>query len=109
MLKSKLLWAFVLAVATSGRLLQAKVHLGYNPLETRILYALAAPGTHLVGALNTPGSLTESWTRFWGVVAFTCNFLIYAIFWYACIWITTYARARKHPYDRENTLVPGSR
>ena len=106
MLKSKLLWAFVLGVVTSVLVFEAKINLAYSPLWTRVLYALAAPGTHLVGALNTLGALTESWTRFWRVVAFACNFLIYVFFWYACIWITSYARGRRHPYDRENTLVP---
>ena len=106
MLRSKLLWAFVLGVVTSVLLFEGKINLGYSPAWTRVLDVLAAPGTHLVGAINTPGALTENWTRFWGVVAFTCNLLIYVFFWYACIWITGYARARRHPYDRENTLVP---
>jgi hypothetical protein len=106
MFKSKLLWAFVLAVVTSVLLLEAKVRLGYSPLETRILDVLAAPGTHLVDSLNTPGTLMGGWTRFWRALAFTCNFLIYMFFWYAVIWITGYARTRRHPYDGENTLVP---
>ncbi len=106
MLRSKLLWAFVLGVITSVILFEAKINLAYSPVSTRVLDALAAPGTHLVGLLNTPGTLTESWTRFWRVVAFTCNLLIYVFFWYACIWITSYARGRRHPYDHENTLVP---
>ena len=39
-------------------------------------------------------------------LAFTCNLLVYILFWYACIAITRYARSRQNPYDRENTLVP---
>ena len=62
MLKSKLLWAFILGVATSVLLLEAKIHLGYNPWETRILGALSAPGTHLATALNQPGAVVHaSW------------------------------------------------
>ncbi len=37
MLKSKLLWAFILGVVTSVLLVEAKIHLGYSPWETRIL------------------------------------------------------------------------
>ena len=106
MLKSKLLWAFVLAVATSVLLLEAKIHLGYNPWETRILGALSAPGTHLANSLNQPGVLMSGWEKFWTGLAFTCNLLVYTFFWYAFIWIAGYSRSRKQPYDRENTLMP---
>jgi hypothetical protein len=106
MLKSKLLWAFVLGVATSVLLLEAKIHLGYNPWETRALGVLGAPGTHLVTALNQPGVLLAGWTKFWAGLAFACNLLIYAFFWHACIWLFSYRRHRQEPYDRENTLVP---
>ena len=106
MLKSKLLWAFILGVATSVLLFEARVRLGYSPWETRILGALAAPGAHLVTALNTPGTLFEGWAKFWVAISFTCNLLIYTFFWYACIWIFGYRRARKHPYDHGNTFVP---
>jgi len=106
MLKSKLLWAFVLGVATSVLLLEAKIHLGYSPWETRILGALAAPGTHLTTALNTPGTLFQGWPKFLFALSFACNLLVYVFFWYAFIWIVGYRRSRKQPYDRENTLVP---
>lgn len=106
MLKSKLLWAFILGVATSVLLLEAKINLAYSPLWSRILVVLSAPGTHLATSLNTPGALMSGWQRFWTGLAFTCNLLIYILFWYACIWITWYARFRRHPYDHENTLVP---
>ena len=106
MFKSKTLWALVLGVATSVLLFEAKIHLGYNPWETRILGVLAAPGVHLVTALDTPGAILAGWTRFWAALAFTCNLLVYAFFWYACIWIIGYRRHRQEPYDHENTLVP---
>ncbi len=106
MLKSKTLWALVLGVATSVLLFEAKIHLDYNPWETRILGVLAAPGTHLVTALNQPGVLLAGLTRFWVGFAFTCNLLIYAFFWYACIWILVSRRHRQQPYNRDNTLVP---
>lgn len=106
MLKSKLLWAFILGVLTSVALIEAKIHLGYSPWETRILGALAAPGTHLVTALNTPGTLFQGWPKFWIALSFACNLLVYVFFWYAFILITAYSRSRRHPYDHENTMVP---
>lgn len=106
MLKSKILWAFVLGVITSALLLEAKIHLGYSPWENRILGALAAPGTHLAISLNTPGTLMSGWQKFWTGLAFSCNLLIYILFWYLCICMIGYFRSRKHPYERENTLVP---
>jgi cbb3-type cytochrome oxidase subunit 3 len=106
MLKSKVLWAFVFGVLTSALLLEAKINLAYSPLWSKTLEALSAPGTHLTTWLNQPGVLMHGWEKFWTGLAFTCNLLIYILFWYACIWITAYARTRRHPYDRENTLVP---
>ena len=107
MFKSKILWALVLGVATSVLLLEAKMHLGYNPWETRILGVLAAPGTHLVTALDTASTPLASWTRFWTGLAFACNLLIYAFFWFICIWIFGSLRHRQEPYDdHDNTLVP---
>jgi cbb3-type cytochrome oxidase subunit 3 len=106
MLKSKVLWAFVFGVITSALLLEAKINLAYSPLWSRVLEVLSAPGTHLTTWLNQPGVLMQGWEKFWTGLAFTCNLLIYILFWYACIWITAYARTRRHPYDRENTLVP---
>lgn len=107
MLKSKLLWAILLGVATSVLLFEAKLHLGYNPWETRILGALAAPGTHLVTAINQPGTLFQGWQSFWTGLAFACNLVVYTFFWYACIWVVATARSRKQPYDhQDNTLMP---
>ena len=106
MLKSKLLWAIILGIATSVLLIEAKIHLGYSPWETRIQGTLAWPGTHLATALNAPGTLFQGWPKFWVGLAFTCNLLVYIFFWYAFIWIFGYRRSRQHPYDHENTMVP---
>ena len=106
MLKSKLLWAIILGIATSVLLIEAKIHLGYNPWETRIQGTLAWPGTHLVTALNQPGVLFQGWSKFWVGLSFACNLLVYVFFWYAFIWIVWYAGFRRHPYDHENNMVP---
>ena len=106
MFRSKLLWAFVLGVITAVLFAQARINLAYSVALTRILDVLTAPGTHLVSAVNAPGSLIAGWPRFLAALAFTCNLLVYILFWYACIAITSYARSRQNPYDRENTLVP---
>ncbi|HKW62966.1 MAG TPA: hypothetical protein VJN89_10510 [Candidatus Acidoferrum sp.] len=106
MLKSKILWAFVFGVITSALMLEAKINLAYSPIWARILEVLSTPGTHLASSLNQPGVLMGGWQKFWTGLAFACNLLIYILCWYAFIWITTYARSRRRPYDRENTLVP---
>lgn len=106
MFKTKIVWALVLGVATSVLLREARINLAYSPLWRRIPHALTAAGTHLVAALNTPGALLGDWTRFWAAVAFTCNLLIYVLFWYALFGTIGYLRGRQNPYDRQNTLVP---
>jgi hypothetical protein len=106
MFKSKIIWALVLGAVTSVLLRQARINLADNPQWSRIPHTLAAPGTHLVAALNTPGTLLGGYTRLWGAVGFACNLLIYLLFWYALLWTIGYVRGRRNPYDRENTLVP---
>lgn len=106
MLKSKFLWAIILGIVTSVLLVEAKIHFGYSPWETRIFGMLTAPGTHLATSLNQPGALMNGWERFWRGLALTCNLIIYVIFWYLFICIVGYRRSRQQPYDHENTLVP---
>lgn len=108
MFRSKLFWAFVVAVVSSVGIFEAKTNLGYSPLVSRILEAVALPGTYFVGMLSAPGSLIAGWTRFLAALGFACNLVIYVFFWYALIWVVGYLRARQHPYDRERTLVPRS-
>lgn len=106
MFKSKILWALVLSVVTSVLLREAKINLAYSPLWSRIPHVLTAPGTRFVAAINMPGTLMEGSTRLWAVVAFTCNLLIYILFWYGLLRMIGYFRVRRNPYDRQNTLVP---
>jgi drug/metabolite transporter (DMT)-like permease len=106
MLRSKLLWAIVLAVVTTVLIVEARSNLQFSPLGSRIVHAVATPGAYFVGRLHPPDLLAGRWTRWSAALARTCNFLVYAFFWYACIWMTSYLRARQHPYDRSNTFVP---
>jgi hypothetical protein len=108
MFRSKLFWGFVLGIITSGLLFEAQANLAYAPVGTRIFHVLASPGTHFVAALSAPGSLIASWTRSLAVLGFACNLLVYVFFWYVCISMISYFRGRRHPYDRESTLVPPS-
>jgi hypothetical protein len=108
MLRSKILWAIVLAVFTSVLIFEARTSLQFSPLGNRILHAVATPGAYFVGMLHPPDLLAGGWGRWSGAIARTCNFLVYLFFWYACIWMTSYFRTRRHPYDRGNTLVPRS-
>jgi hypothetical protein len=105
MFKSKILWALVLGVVTSVLLREAKINLAYSPLWSRIPHVLTAPGTRLVAAINMPGTLMEGSTRFWAVLAFSCNLLIYMIFWYVLLRMIGYFRGRQNPYERQNTTI----
>jgi len=108
MLRSKILWAFVLGVVTCVALFEAKINLGYSPLWSRVADVLQAPGTHFANSVFTSGVPTGGWGRFFAALVTSCNFLVYAIFWYACLWIAGYLRARQNPYERQSTLVPPS-
>jgi hypothetical protein len=108
MFRSKILWAILLAVISSLLIVEAKTNLPFNPVRTRILDAVATPGAYFAALLYPPGIPTGGGSRIWVALALTFNFLVYAFFWYACIWITSYLRARQHPYDRGHTLVPPS-
>ena len=105
MFKSKILWALVVGVVTSVLLREARINLAYSPLWSRIPHLLTAPGTRFVAAINTPGTLMEGSTRFWAVVVFACNLLIYVLFWYGLFRVIGYFRGRRNPYERQNSLV----
>ncbi len=108
MFRTRIFWAIVLGVVTSVLIFEARTNLPYGEVGGKILSGLVAPGARLVAAVNTPGTLLEGWARFWSGLALACNFLTYLFFWYACIWTVGYLRSRRHPYDREATLVPHS-
>ena len=104
MLRSKILWGFILGVGTSVLLMEAKLKLAYSHVWARVVEVLSVPGTRLAEALNTPGSLAHGWPRLWPRLAFTTNLLIYFIFWWVCIGIISYAFTRRHPYEQDGTL-----
>ena len=108
MFRSKILWAFVLGVATSVLIFEARINLGYSPVWSRVVEALATAGTHFANAIFPSGIPEGGWGKFYAALAFSCNFLVYTFFWYACLWLTGYLRQRQRPYDRQSTLVPPS-
>jgi hypothetical protein len=108
MFRSKILWAFVLGIITCVLILEARINLGYSPLWSRVVEVLGAPGAYFANSIFPSGVPSGGWAKFFAALAFTCNFLIYTFFWYACIWIASYLRERQHPYDRQSTLVPPS-
>jgi len=109
MLKTRTFWAIVLGVITCVLLFEAKNYAGYSPLATRAVDVLTTLGTHVAAAVYPPGSSTLLSAQFWEGLSLSCNFLFYAFFWYFCIWLIGYLRARQHPYDRGNTLPQLSR
>lgn len=108
MFRSRTFWAIVLGVVSTILIFLARMDLGYSPWWIKISYALTTPGSHFVTWLYPAGGDAGNWVRLWRGLAIGCNFVVYAFFWYACIWLTGYFRARRHPYDHENTLVPPS-
>lgn len=105
MFRSKLFWGSVLGVVTSVLLFEGKIKLGYNPLWNRVLEVLAVPGTRFANAIFPSGVPDGSWEKVWSGLAIGCNFMIYAFFWFGCIWMVSYFRERQHPYDRQSTLI----
>ena len=106
MFRSKIFWGCVLGVVTSVLIFEGKINLAYSPLWSRVLEVLAAPGTRFANAIFHSGVPEGTWGKVWSGFAIAGNLIIYAFFWYACIWITAYFRERRHPYDRQHTLVP---
>ena len=107
MFRAKTFWAVVLGIVSYVLIFEAKTKLGYGAVGGRILNALVIPGPYVVTFLYPPSSAAGNWTRFLRALAIACNFLTYAFFWYVCIWIASYFRKSRHPYDHEGSnLVP---
>jgi hypothetical protein len=108
MFRSKIFWGSVLGVATSVLIFEGRINLGYSPLWNRVAEALTVPGTRFANAIFSSGVPSGIWVKVWSALAVACNLVVYAFFWYACIWVASYLRQRQHPYDRQSTLVPPS-
>jgi len=108
MFRSKIFWGSVLGVVTSVLIFESSVNLGYSPLWSRLSEVLTLPGTRFANAIFSSGVPAGIWAKFWSALAIGCNLIVYAFFWFACIWIVSYFRERQHPYDRQTTLVPPS-
>jgi hypothetical protein len=108
MLRSKILWGSVLGVVTSVLIFEGRINLGYSPLWSRVSDVLTVPGMRFANAFFPSGVPDGIWAKIWSALAIACNFMVYAFFWYGCIWIASYLRERRHPYDRQPTLLPPS-
>ena len=108
MLRSKIFWGCVMGVVTSVLIFEGSINLGYSPLWSRVSEVLTVPGTRLASAIFSSGVHDGIWAKFWSALAIAGNLVVYAFFWYGCIWIASYFRERQHPYDRQRTLVPPS-
>ena len=106
MFRSKIFWGFVLGVVTSVLIVEGRNNLGYSPLWSRVSDVLTLPGMRFANAVFSSSVLNDIFGRFWSALAIACNLIIYALFWSGCIWIATYVRERRRPYDRQPTLLP---
>lgn len=108
MFRSKIFWGSVLGVVTSVLLFEGRINLRYSPVWSRVLEVLAAPGTRFANAIFSSGVPDGSWAKVWSGLAIACNLMVYAFFWFGCIWMASYFRERQHPYERQSTLMPPS-
>jgi hypothetical protein len=108
MFRSKIFWGSVLGVVTSVLIFEGRINLGYSPLWSRVSEVLTLPGTRFANAIFSSGVPDGIWAKFWSALAVACDLMVYAFFWYGCIWIASYFRERQHPYDRQTTLLPPS-
>ena len=108
MLRSKILWGSVLGVVTSVLIFEARINLEQSTLWSRVSDVLSLPGMRFANAFFPSGVPDGSWAKFCTALAIACNLMLYAFFWYGCIWIASYFRERQHPYDRQSTLLPPS-
>ena len=108
MFRSKIFWGSVLGVVTSVLLFEGKIRLGDSPLWSKVTAVLAIPGTRFANAVFSSGVPAGNWATFWSALAIACNLMVYAFFWYGCIWMASYFRELQHPYDRQSTLMPPS-
>lgn len=108
MFRSKTFWGCVLGALTSVLIFEGRINLGYSPLWSRVLEILTVPGTHLANAIFPSGLPGGIWAKVWNGFAIAGNFVVYAFFWCACLWVAISSHERQHPYDRQTTLVPPS-
>ena len=108
MFRSKMFWGSVMGVVTSVLIFEGRIKLGYSALWSRVTEVLTVPGTQFANAIFTSGVPDGNWAKVWSGLAIGCNLMVYAFFWFGCIWIVSYFRERQHPYDRQSTLVPPS-
>ena len=108
MFRSKIFWGFVLGVVTSVLIFEGRINLGYNPLWSRVSEVLTLPGTRFADAVFSSSILNEFFGRFRNTLSIACNLMVYTLFWSGCIAMGSYFRQRRHPYDRQTTLLPPS-
>jgi len=106
MFRSKIFWGLFLGVVSSVSIFEGKTNLAYSPVWTRVIEVLNVPGTHFANSMFPSGIPAGGWGKFYSALAIGCNYIAYAIFWFAFLWVVAYFRERQHPYDRQHTLVP---
>jgi hypothetical protein len=97
-----------MGVVTSVLIFEGRIKLGYSPVWSRVTEVLTVPGTQFANAIITSGVHDGIWAKLWSGLAIACNLMVYAFFWFGCIWTVSYFRERRHPYDRQPTLLPPS-
>ena len=105
MLKTRLAVSLVLGIITSILVGLGASYLPYSHARDAIVDALAMPGALMAGLVYPQGVHSGGGARYWGIAVLMSNFIVYALFWYACIQLIAYFRKRRHHYDADDLPV----
>lgn len=94
MLRHRLLLALTLGFATQFFVGLAATYLPYSQTRDTVLDALSVPGALIAGLVYPQGVHTGGGARYWGLMVRVSNLFTYVLFWYACIQIVEYFRAK---------------
>jgi hypothetical protein len=104
MLKMRIVGSLGLGFATSVLIGLAANYLPYSQARDVIIDALAIPGA-LIAGLVYPQGVHTGGARYWGAAVLISNFIVYVLFWYACLRLVGYFRGHKNQYDTMNPPV----
>ena len=85
-----------------------RLFFGEEYLRAQTVDVRESAGRVLCNTIFRSGVPEGSWEKVWSGLAIACNFVVYAVFWYVCLWVAGSFREREHPYDRQISLGPPS-
>jgi hypothetical protein len=94
----KMAWAFVLALTTSATIALLATELRNSRAGDYLIEGLALPGAWIASLMYPQGVHTGRGAPLWGAAVIVCNFVVYALFWFAClnVWSRFVAHKGQH-------------